>query len=64
MKNVVLDVIIFDVVHQMSSVAFDLFGRRDGTEDNFRESLAGKHTETNPTDRTTVFDKSQRSVFA
>ena len=63
MKNVVLNVIIFYVVHQMRSITFDLLGRRDSTEDNFRETLTGKHTEANPTDRTTVFDQSQSSVF-
>ena len=64
MKNVMLYVVVFDVVHQMGTVTLDLFGRSDGTKNYFRETLCGKHPETNTTDRSAIFDKSQCSMLA
>ena len=64
MKNIVFYVVIFDVIHQVSAVTFDLLGRSDGTKDNFRETLTGKHAEANTSNGSAVFDKSQCSMFA
>ena len=63
-QHVVLDVVVFDVVHQVGAVALDLFRWRDGTEDDLRESLHGEHSEADATDRPVVFDQRQRPVFA
>jgi hypothetical protein len=64
MKNVMLYVVVFDMVHQMGSVTLDLFGRSDSTKNYFRETLTGKHPETNTTDRSAIFDQSQCSMLA
>ena len=64
MKNIMLYVVVFYVVHQMGTVTLDLLGRSDGTKDDFRETLTGKHPETNTSDRPAIFDESQCSMLA
>ena len=58
MQNVILDVIIFQVIHHVSSVSFDLFIRGHCAKDDFCKSLGRKHPETNAADGPVVFDES------
>ena len=57
MEDIVLDVVIFDVIHQVSSVTFDLLRGSDGAEDDFCEALTGEHPEADPTDGSPIFHK-------
>ena len=59
-----LDVIVFNVVHQMCPITFDLLRGSNGTEYYFRETLTRKHAEANSTDGSTVLDQSQGSMLA
>lgn len=63
-QDIVLDVIVFEHVHEMSTVAFDLLLRRHSAEHDFGETLACKHTEADSTDWSAVFDQSKSFVFS
>lgn len=55
-KNVMFNVIIFDVVHQVRSISFNLFRGRHGTEYNFCKALTWKHPKTNTPNGPSIFN--------
>ena len=55
MEDIVLDVVIFDVIHQVGSVTFDLLWGSDGAEDDLCEALTGEHPEADPADGSPIF---------
>lgn len=52
------------MVHQMRSVALNLFLILNGTEDNLNEALGGKGAEANPSNWPRVFDQGESLVVA
>ncbi len=50
------DVVVFDVIHQVSSISFNLLRRGNGTEYDFGETLAGEHSKADTTDWSIIFD--------
>lgn len=64
MLDAVARAVIFQVVHEMRAVAFDLLVTGDCAENNFGKTLRSEGSEANAADGPTFFDERQRFVFA
>lgn len=62
-QYVVSDVVILEVVHEVSAVSFHLFVGRDRTEHYLAEALRMECPEADATNRPAFFDQSQCLVF-
>lgn len=56
--------VVFQMVHHVRSVAFNLFATSHRTKYYFSETLRGKCTETDPSYRCPIFDNGQCFVFS
>lgn len=55
-ENIVFDMVILNVVHQVGPISFNLLRGCNSTEYDFCETLSRKHSEANTTDWSTIFD--------
>lgn len=62
-QNAFRNMVIFQMIHQMSTVAFYLFSWGNGTKYYFRKALRLKRSETYSAYGTIVFDQCDRSMF-
>lgn len=64
MFDAIARAVVFQVVHEMRTIAFDLLVAGDGAENDFGESLRCECTKANAANRSTLLDERQRFVFA
>ena len=63
MKSAVLDVIVLEEVHHMSTISLHLLVTRYGAEDYLGEALRREHVKAYSADDAVVFDERQTLVF-
>jgi hypothetical protein len=63
MKSAVLDVIVLEEVHHMSTITLHLLVTRYGAEDDLGEALRREHVKAYASDDSVVFDERQTLVF-
>lgn len=63
MKSAVLDVIVLEEVHHMSTITLHLLVTRYGAEDDLGEALRWEHVKAYAADDSVVFDERQTLVL-